>query len=222
MGTAAMIGRGNMALTDKSCVDFAEVLASKAPVPGGGGGSAMVGALGAALGSMVCNLTVGKKTYAAVEDEVKGVLADLDAIRGKMLRLVEEDAVVFEPLAKAYGIKAVTPEEKAEKDRVMEAALRKACSVPVEIVRQSMAALKLLDVLSVKGSRLAISDVAVGALFCQSALLGGRYNVIINTSLMKDREYAAAIDTDIDALATEGAALAEAIAGVVEQRIKKA
>ena len=211
-----------MALTDRSCVDFAEVLASKAPVPGGGGGSAMVGALGAALGSMVCNLTVGKKAYAAVEDEVKQVLADLDTIRGKMLQLVEEDAVVFEPLAKAYGIKANTPEEKAEKDRVMEAALKKACSVPVEIVKQAMAALKLLDVLGVKGSKLAISDVAVGALFCKSALLGGRFNVIINTSLMKDRPYAEAIDKEIDVLAQEGSALADAISAVVEQRIKKA
>ena len=104
----------------------------------------------------------------------------------------------------------------------MEAALKKACSVPVEIVKQAMAALKLLDVLGAKGSKLAISDVGVGALFCKSALLGGRFNVIINTSLMQDRPYAEAIDAEIDALAQQGSALADAIAGVVEQRIRKA
>jgi len=210
-----------VSFVDKSCVEFSAALASKAPVPGGGGASAMVGSLGAALGSMVCNLTIGKKAYMDVEEEIKDVLSKTERIREDMLNLVEKDAEVFEPLAKAYGIKAQSPEERVAKDALMERALKTACSVPVEIVKQSLECLKLLAVLGRKGSRLAISDVGVGALFCQAALEGGRFNVIINTSIMKDRAYATSVEQETDRLVRDGLALADEITRTVEQRIKK-
>ena len=104
-----------MSFINKSCKDFTEVLASKAPVPGGGGASALVGALGMALGNMVGALTVGKKKYAAVEEEIKALMAQAETLQTELLSLVEKDAEVFAPLAAAYSMPKETEEEKAEK-----------------------------------------------------------------------------------------------------------
>lgn len=210
-----------MSFVDKSCVEFLEALASKEAVPGGGGASAIVGALGSALGSMVCNLTIGKKAYKHVEEDVKRLLEKTESIRIKMLSLVDQDAEVFRPLARAYGIKANTPEEKAAKDSLMEDALKNAATVPMDIVKQAHACLTLLADLAEKGSKLAISDVAVGALFLRAALHGGKFNVIINTSLMKDREHAAALEAEVSHLVSTGSALADSICETVEKRILK-
>ena len=106
-----------MGFSTSTCTEFVEVLASKAPVPGGGGASALVGAVGTALGNMVGSLTVGKKKYADVEDEMYELKAKCDQLQKDFLRLIERDAEVFEPLSKAYGMPKETEEEKAEKAR---------------------------------------------------------------------------------------------------------
>ena len=125
-----------MGFSTSTCTEFVEVLASKAPVPGGGGASALVGAVGTALGNMVGSLTVGKKKYADVEDEMWELKAKCDQLQKDFLRLIERDAEVFEPLSKAYGMPRETEEEKAEKARVMEIVLKDACSVPMEIMEK--------------------------------------------------------------------------------------
>ena len=104
-----------MGFTKSSCEEFVDVLASKAPVPGGGGASALVGAIGMALGNMVGSLTVGKKKYADVEADIIALKEKATALQADFLRLVEADAEAFEPLAKAYGMPRETEEEKAEK-----------------------------------------------------------------------------------------------------------
>lgn len=114
-----------MGFSTSTCTEFVEVLSSKAPVPGGGGASALVGAVGTALGNMVGSLTVGKKKYADVEDEMWELKKKCDQLQKDFLHLIERDAEVFEPLSKAYGMPRETEEEKAEKARVMEAASRK-------------------------------------------------------------------------------------------------
>jgi len=179
-----------MGFSTVPCNEFVEVLASKAPVPGGGGASALVGAVGTALGNMVGSLTVGKKKYADVEEEMYELKARCDILQKELLALVEKDAEVFEPLAKAYGMPKDTDEEKAEKARVMEIVLKDACSVPMEIMEKCCAALELIREFAAKGSRLAISDAGVGAVFCKAAIQGASLNVFINTSSMQDREYA--------------------------------
>ena len=115
--------------------DFIDQLASAAPTPGGGGASACVGALARALASMVGNLTVGKKTYAAVEDDVRASLDRLAALRARLLALVDEDARAFEPLAEAYRLPKATPEEQAAKNAALQQALVGACDVPLAIMR---------------------------------------------------------------------------------------
>ena len=161
-----------MGFSTSTCTEFVEVLASKAPVPGGGGASALVGAVGTALGNMVGSLTVGKKKYADVEDEMWELKAKCDQLQKDFLRLIERDAEVFEPLSKAYGMPRETEEEKAEKARVMEIVLKDACSVPMEIMEKCCEAIDLIVEFAAKGSKLAISDAGVGAAFCKAALQG--------------------------------------------------
>lgn len=173
-----------------SCEDFVTVLASKAPIPGGGGASALVGAIGAALGNMVASLTVGKKKYADVEEQMYLLKDKTEKLQKELLELVGRDAEVFEPLSKAYGMPKNTEEEKAEKDRIMESALKEACSVPLEIMKKCAEAIELHKEYAEKGSALAVSDAGVGVVFCKAALQGASLNVFINTKAMKDKEYA--------------------------------
>ena len=141
-----------MGFSTVPCNEFVEVLASKAPVPGGGGASALVGAIGTALGNMVGSLTVGKKKYADVEEEMYELKGKADALQKELLHLIERDAEVFEPLSKAYGMPRNTEEEKAEKARVMEIVLKDACSVPMEIMERCCEAIDLIEVFAEKGS----------------------------------------------------------------------
>lgn len=205
---------------EKSCKEFAEILASASPTPGGGGASALAGALGTALGSMVGNLTLGKKKYESVQEDIKVVLDKAAALQNELLALVEKDAEVFEPLAKAYGLPKNTEEEKKKKDEVMEAALKVASSVPVEIMEKVMEAISLHEELAQKGTRIAISDVGVGVQLCKTALMGASLNVYINTRLMKDREYAEQINKKVDDLLREGMEKADIIYRQVENSIR--
>ena len=179
---------------EKKISEYLEDLSSKAPVPGGGGASALAGALGNALGQMVVNLTVGKKKYAEVEEEMQKYLTDLKTMQQEFLHLSDRDAEVFAPLAECYRLPSTTPEEKEHKDAVMEEKLLDASMVPVEIMEKSLELLEILDVLADKGSRMAVSDVGVAVQFTRTALLGAVMNVYINTKSMKNREKAEEIN----------------------------
>lgn len=183
-----------------SCEDFVTVLATKAPVPGGGGASALVGAIGTALGNMVASLTVGKKKYADVEEHIYLLKEKADKLQNELLELVGRDAEVFEPLSKAYGMPKNTEEEKVEKDRVMEHALKEACSVPLEIMYKCCEAIELHKEFAEKGSTLAVSDAGVGVVFCKAALQGASLNVFINTKAMKDKVYANTVNIEAKSL----------------------
>ena len=207
-------------IIDRDCRDFLDILSSSAPVPGGGGASAFVGALGMALGSMVGNLTLGKKKYELIQNDIKVLLDKAEKLRNEFVALVEKDAKVFEPLSRAYGLPKNTNEEKKIKEDVMEKALKQACSVPFEIMERALEAMDLQQEFAAKGTKIAISDVGVGILFCKSALLGASLNVYINTKLMKDRSYAEDINARTQAMVTEGTERADRIYGEVEASIR--
>lgn len=209
-----------MGFSTVPCNEFVEVLASKAPVPGGGGASALVGAIGTALGNMVGSLTVGKKKYADVEEEMYELKGKADALQKELLHLIERDAEVFEPLSKAYGMPRNTEEEKAEKARVMEIVLKDACSVPMEIMERCCEAIDLIEVFAEKGSTLAISDAGVGATFCKAALEGASLNVFINTKSMKNREYADELNKKADKMLSVYTKKAEEIYQSVAARLR--
>ena len=205
-----------MGFSTTPCDEFVEVLASKAPVPGGGGASALVGAVGTALGNMVGSLTVGKKKYADVEAEIKELQAKCDILQKELLELIERDAEVFEPLSKAYGMPKNTEEEKARKAEVMEKVLKEACSVPMEIMEKCCEA---IEVFAEKGSVIAISDAGVGAAFLRSALNGASLNVYINTKSMADREYAGELNQKADRMLEVYGIKAETIFQQVKGRL---
>ena len=209
-----------MGFSTVPCNEFVEVLSSKAPAPGGGGASALVGVVGTALGNMVGSLTVGKKKYAAVEEEMYDLKAKCDKLQAELLALVERDAEVFEPLAKAYGMPRETEEEKAEKARVMEIVLKDACSVPMEIMEKCCEAIELIKEFAAKGSALAVSDAGVGAAFCKAALKGASLNVYINTKSMADKEYAAQLNAKADAMLEKYPTIADEIFESVLARLK--
>jgi formiminotetrahydrofolate cyclodeaminase len=210
-----------MDFSNISCAEFVSLLGSKAPVPGGGGASALVGAVGIALGNMVGALTVGKKKYAAVEEDMIRLRENAERLQGEFLTLVRRDAEVFEPLSRAYGMPTETEAEGQEKARVMEAALKEACSVPLDIMSKCGEAIRLHEEFAAKGSRLAISDAGVGVIFCKAALSGASLNVYINTAAMKDETAAAEYNRKTDALLTEYGPLADRIFLDVKNRLKR-
>lgn len=196
-----------MQTAQQRCGDFLDALASKAPTPGGGGASALAGALGAALASMVGGYTVGKKAYAGVEAEVRTLMERAEDLRARLLALVDEDAAAFEPLSRAYAI----PKDDPGRGEVMERCLRDAAAAPMEILRLSGQAVELHRAMLEKGSAMLRSDVGVGAALCRGALYGALLNVKVNTKLMADRVCAEAMNAEADALAERYGALAEQI-----------
>ena len=184
----------------ESCEDFVQVLSSKEPVPGGGGASALVGAVGTALGGMVGSLTAGKKKYQDVEDEIKGMMEESRQLQNRLLAMVQQDAESFAPLAKAYGMPKETEAQKAEKEKVLEAALKEACRVPLAIMESCCQGIDLCGAFASKGSVMAISDAGAGAGFCRAALQSASLNVYINTKSMKDRAYAEEINQKADGM----------------------
>lgn len=209
-----------MSFVELSCSEFVEVLASKAPVPGGGGASALVGALGMALGNMVGSLTVGKKKYADVEEDIIALKAKADRIQAELLELVQKDAECFEPLSKAYGMPKSTPEEVAEKERVMEIVLKDACSVPLEIMKKCCEAVEVIEEFAAKGSVLAISDAGVAASFAAAALKGASLNVFINTKSMKNRQLAEDYNAQADSMIKEYGGRADKVFAQVMDGLK--
>lgn len=174
--------------------EFVGQLCSNAPVPGGGGASSMVGALSAALCSMVAELTTGKKKYAEYQADIDRILPQAVEISKSMMDLMSEDAKAFEPLSKAYSI----PKDDPNRDEILENALVVAAKAPLQIVMECEKVAGLLEELYVKGSRLALSDVGVAASFLSAAVKGAAMNVYINTKLMKNREVASSMNEQTD------------------------
>ena len=198
---------------------FIESLSSKAPVPGGGGASALVGALSGALTHMVASLTVGKPKYAAVEAEMQQLLAQSEAITSRFLSLMDEDAIAFEPLAQAYRLPKETEEQKTEKAKTMEEALKSAVQPPLRIMETCADAVFLITLCAEKGSVVAVSDAGVAASLCRAALEGASLNVFINTQLMQDRVYAEELNARASNLLSNVSAAADAVYRNVAARL---
>ena len=187
--------------TQRSCRAFAELLASPSPTPGGGGAAALTAAVGAALGGMVCALTVGKKQYAAAERELRAVMADCAALREELLAQVQADADGFLPLAAAY---ALPKDDPARREK-----LAQACAAPLKIMALCCRGLDAMAVLAEKGSRLAVSDAGCGAAILGGALQAASLNVLVNTRAMGDA--GAALNARCLSLLDRGEAAANAI-----------
>jgi formiminotetrahydrofolate cyclodeaminase len=208
----------SMDFVNKSCDEFVEVLASKAPVPGGGGASALVGAVGVALGRMVGSLTVDKKKYEGVRSELIALNDKADKLRRDLLTLVNKDAEVFETLLRVYGMPKDTPEQRTEKALAMEKSLRECCDVPLTVMEKCCEAIKLHGEFAIKGASIAASDAGCGAICCKAALRAAALNVFVNTKSMTDREYAEEINTKAKTMLAEYTEAADKIYNDIADR----
>ncbi len=209
-----------MNYSELNVTEFTKKLQSGDPTPGGGGASALVGALGISLGSMVAHLTAGRKKYADVQEEMEAVIRESDELRAQLLNLIDLDAKMCEPLSKAYSLPRTTQEEIDKREAVMREALKDACTVPLKIMEKMCRCLEIVDLVSRKGSALAISDAGDAAAFCRSSLQGASLNVFINTKLMKDREMAKEYNLRADSMLEKYVPLADSIYNRVSEQLR--
>ena len=180
-------------MRDLSLNEFSEKLFSKEPVPGGGGASALVGALAVSLGAMAANLTLGKEKYAKYSDELNANLKKAEKLRLRLLELIEEDAAGFGEINKAYKV-------KPRDEELIEKALVSAATPPLKMMEAIKEVIDILIIFSDKTSVLVVSDVGVGAKFAEAALKSAYLNVVVNAALMKDEKTAAEIEQKADKL----------------------
>lgn len=192
---------------EKNIDKFLAELASSAPTPGGGGAAALCGALGIALGNMVGSLTLGKKKYADVQEDITALNSRAEALRADFAALIDADAEAFAPLSRAYSI----PKDSPGRDEIMESALLRAAEPPLEIMRKCAEALDVIADYAAKGSALAISDAGCAAALCGAALQAAALNVRINTKSMKNRAAAEEIDAETDKLLQKYSTIAQEI-----------
>ncbi len=206
-------------LADMSLSCFSQALSSDAPVPGGGGAAAFTAALAASAGAMVGHLTVGRRRYAAVWEDMERLVSQLDGLRKDFLSMIDGDAKAFRPLAEAYAMPRATFEEKEKRNAVMETCLAGAAQAPLELIRALADLVRALEEVAEKGSALAVSDAGVAASLAGAAMKSALLNVYANTKLMKDRRKAKAMNTEASELVDEYAARAEYVYGRVTERL---
>lgn len=181
--------------------------ASGKPAPGGGSVSACVGALGAALVSMVGNLTVGKEKFAAVEDQVKELIAAASAVRGRLEKLLHDDTVAYNGVIAAYRLPKESEEEKAVRHRAVQDGLVVAADVPLNICREAVEVARLSKVAAQVGNPAAVTDAGIGAILAEAAAQGGALNVAINLGSIEDQSYVDAARAELDTILKETADL---------------
>lgn len=186
-------------MDNKTLKEFTELTASKEPVPGGGGVAAAAGALAASLGEMVTNLTIGKKRYIEYTYELELRKKELDVIRVNLLACINKDAEAFEPLAAAYSL----PKDSEGYAERMEKCLRDAADSPFMIMKYCCRIIELAERLAVIGSKLSVSDAACSVMLAHGAMYAAYVNIIVNTELMKDREYAEKLEEEASVMLRE-------------------
>ncbi len=198
---------------------FLDELASSQATPGGGSAAAVMGAMGAALVSMVCNLTIGKKNYAEVEPEMQAILKDAESLRARIAGMVAEDVEAFDQLMAAYGLPKDSDAEKSERSAAIQAGLKAATDAPLACARACAEVITLSPRVAEKGNRNVISDAGVGALAAQAALRSAALNVYINVPMIKDTAFAESRKAEVEALLSRALPEAEKAYQVTVSRL---
>ncbi len=190
-------------LINKTVKEFVEATASNEPVPGGGSVAALAASIAAALGEMVANLTVGKKKYAEVEDEMKAISEKLSSCRQVLMEYIDKDAQSFDGVMKAFGMAKDTDEEKAVRAAAIQEAMKDASAVPLAVAKSTFDLMEPIRAVVLKGNSNAVTDGAVAAMMARTAVLSALYNVKINLSSIKDEEFVNKVNADVVRLETE-------------------
>jgi formiminotetrahydrofolate cyclodeaminase len=206
-------------LTEKPVTTFLDELASSAPAPGGGSVAALSGALGAALISMVCNLTVSKKRYAAVQEDIEGLLEKSETLRKELVELLESDVKVYTEVSKAMKMPRATDEEKAARTAVMQKALKAATDVPMQVAEACVKVMGLCRPAAEKGNVNAVSDAGVAVLMAEAGLRSAALNVLINLGWIKDAAFVMENRAKLDALLEGKPAMRDEIYDLVVEKL---
>ncbi len=206
-------------IKDSNVQTFLEQLASPASTPGGGSAAAIMGAMGAALVSMVCNLTIGKPKYAAVEGDLKQVLQHSEALRQRLTEMINDDVRVFNQVMSAYGMPRDTEEHKSAREAAIQQALKDATLVPLACARACAEVIELSRPAAEKGNRNVISDAGVAVMAAYGALKSAALNVYINVSNIKDRDFAERMRSDLEAILGRSEPAAQEIFELVKRKL---
>lgn len=206
-------------IKDQSIAEFLDQLASKAATPGGGSAAAVMGAQSAALTSMVCNLTLGKPKYAAVEEEMRDLLAQSEALRVKLTDMIKADVDVFDKLMACYALPKDTEEQKAARSVQIQAVLKEATQVPLDCAKACAEAIELSRVAADKGNLGVISDAGVAVMAGHAALKSAALNVYINAGSIKDREFANAKVAELEKILKDADIASEVIYQQVKEKL---
>jgi formiminotetrahydrofolate cyclodeaminase len=188
---------------------FLDELASSNATPGGGSAAAIIGAMGAALVAMVCNLTIGKKKYAEVEEEMKVLLGKAEALRHKLTGMIEDDVMAFDAVMGAYGMPKETDADKAKRSAAIQEALKLATDVPLRCCHAAREVIDIAAATAAKGNLGVISDAGVGVLAAYAALRSAALNVYTNAKIITDKEYANAKLKELESLLSGAEAATE-------------
>ena len=206
-------------IKDTAIEPFLDALASSGATPGGGSAAAIMGGMGAALVSMVCNLTIGKKKYADVETEMKDILAKSEDLRVRLTGMIQDDVRAFDAVMGAYGMAKESDADKAKRDEAIQSALKEATDVPLRCCRLAREVIDLALAASEKGNLNVISDAGVGVLAAYAALRSAALNVFTNAKMITDRTFAEAKLKELDKLLAGAEAATEKAYGVVRGKL---
>jgi methenyltetrahydrofolate cyclohydrolase len=206
-------------LIDRPVSSFLDELASNSPAPGGGSVAALAGAIGAALSSMVCNLTIGKKKYLDVQDEMKGVLEQTEMLRRELTQLVDKDTEAFNSVMAAFGLPKGTEEEQATRAAAIQGATKGATLIPLSVMRTCEQALVHTKIVAQKGNKNSASDAGVAALMLQAGCAGAALNVRINLGGLNDSAFVQQIAKEAKDIAANVDAMTREVLAEVEKSI---
>jgi methenyltetrahydrofolate cyclohydrolase len=206
-------------ITQQPVDTFLDELASGAPTPGGGSAAAIMGAMGAALVSMVCNVTIGKKGLESVEAEMKAVRDESEKLRLRLTAMVAEDVEAFNGLMAAYRLPKATDEERSRRGAAIQTSLRAATETPLACARACAEVVALSKRAGEKGYAGVISDAGVGVLAANTALRSAALNVYINAPSLKDRAFADAATAELEQLLGDSARESELVFELVRSRL---
>jgi formiminotetrahydrofolate cyclodeaminase len=198
---------------------FLDEVASSSPAPGGGSVAALSGALGAALTSMVCNLTKAKQGYESVQDEIAEVLEKSEGLRKDLIDLIDKDTDAFNEVMKSLKMPKETEDQKEERRNAMQTAFKQAAEVPLETARKCVQILDVAQVVAEKGNKNSISDAAVSALMAQTGVQAAMLNVRINLTSIKDTKYVQQVTTELHELLQNAMQKSAEILGIAEKNL---
>jgi methenyltetrahydrofolate cyclohydrolase len=206
--------------TKKNLAAFLDELASSSPAPGGGSVAALAGALGAALTAMVCNLTIGKKKYTPVEEEMKKILAQAQEMRGLFTALIDEDTQAFNKVMEAYSLPKDTEPQKALRAAAIREATKEATNVPLEVMKHCIDALALAQQVAASGNINSVSDAGVSAYMLHAAVESAALNVRINLNNLSDSEFVGWKKDEMESLRNTSRMMLEEIQVIVSDKLK--